>query len=330
MPLARASCGAAAGTKRRAARSAVLDDDTMLERILSSGGLRAADVAFAALVCRAWCRVAASDAVWRPVWRREAPSLRALEPRLARLAGGTGFRAAVAQLRGSALLARAPAWTLDDFSVAVDITWRGRSLLAASQPLTALNYEDEDAAEEGEAALTLPNALAQDDTDAALLLRRLRSALVQINDGGVGGVSLLRISTALRDAGVTQHLRLRLLFVRSDGAVACFLDASPCTNAGVSYHDDMLIEGLQPYWAHNHPAHLGNPPVLVFLDEHDGAAVVTWSLVLMSGMVDAQQEHGGLCRECKLCVSCERIGDGPQRPRCLFDPTRLFEVLSFL
>ncbi len=106
-------------------------------------------------------------------------------------------------------------------------------------------------------------------------------------------------------------MRLRLLCVRRDGAVACLLDASPCTNAGILYHEDTIIEGLQPVWAHNQAALLGNP-ALVFLDEHDGAAVVTWTFVLLSGMMDAQ-EHGGLCRECKLCLSCERI-DGVAEP----------------
>jgi hypothetical protein len=332
MPLARASRGAAAGAARRGARRAVLDNDATLERILSCGGLRAADVASAALVCRAWCRVAASDAVWRPVWRREAPSLRALEPRIAQPAGA-GFRAAVAQLRGSALLAREPAWTLDDFSVAVDITWRGRPLLSACRPLSALDYQDAEAAVRGEAVLALPNALQQDDTEAALCVRRLRKALeTNSADGDAdGGATAARRERAVRAAlkSAAANLQLRLLFVRSDGAVACLLRGAPCTDAGAVYpgenDDDDDANGItvQPKWLNDVK---DATPLLTV--EDDMAATMGWALVLDSGLGARAGESGGgrLCRECALFLRCERADvdvEPPTHAELLFALTRV-------
>jgi hypothetical protein len=295
-------CASCAADALRKARSAVLDDDTMLERILSAGALRVADVASAALVCRAWCRVAASDAVWRPVWRREAPSLRALEPSLARSpgGGGAGFRAAVAQLRGSALLARAQAWTLDDFSVAVDITWRGRPLLAALQPLTALDYGD--AEHTGEVLLTLPNALPQEDTVAVLCVRHLWTALAVKQDDGTVDVDHDTLNRAAKE-----HLRLRLLLVRSDGALACLVDRDAGDVHQIGYDDDPTnVEVILGWrrWQGAQKSGGDGTPLLTVLDD-DVAAPVSWWLTMDSGLgTRADEEDRGLCRECNLYFSC--------------------------
>jgi hypothetical protein len=83
MPLADASCGPANAVRRRTARADVLNNELLVENILACGRLDAADLARAAQVCRLWLRLAAADAAWRVVWRREARSMRSFEATVA-------------------------------------------------------------------------------------------------------------------------------------------------------------------------------------------------------------------------------------------------------
>jgi hypothetical protein len=87
-----------------AALCAVLGNQALLAHIFSRGVWSAAHLASAAMVCRQWARIAGADELWYSVWWRSAPSMRHMK---ARVAASTGFRGAVAQLRASALLARA-------------------------------------------------------------------------------------------------------------------------------------------------------------------------------------------------------------------------------
>jgi hypothetical protein len=215
----------------RAAQAHVLSDEPLLELVLASGCLSAADLAAAALVCRLWARCAACDAAWRPVWRREARSLRALEPRFARPAGA-GFRAAVAQLRASALLAAEPEWRSEDFTLAVDITWRCRPLFSGLRTLDGLECDTDEVAE-----LIVPNELAAGETDAAELVRCL--------------VAEDASAAAAAAARVRHGLRLRVLLLRSDGAVACLADNRTCaqldvTRAGAA--PAAAVTAVQPVW----------------------------------------------------------------------------------
>lgn len=159
---------------------------------------------------RSWSRVAAGDAVWRSVWLREARSLHHLESRIAAPIG-PGFRAAVAQLRAAALVAYEPEWELADYSVAVDISWRGRPLFSAHGALNQMEFD-----EDGEYYLALSNLLHADESFAPLCLRTVRRA-VMLSDN---------VARAEATATARSLLALRLMVCRSDGAMACLVDGT--------------------------------------------------------------------------------------------------------
>ena len=208
-----------------AAVSAVLEDAPLLELILASAAFEsAAECAEVALVSRLWAHVAARDAVWRAAWRRQAGSLRALEPSVAR-PRGAGFRAALAQMRATELQAQCDArvpWTLADFTVAVDIMWRDRPLLEAAASAVGFAF-DTDAEVAGFAPyepskttlLHIP-ALPASAADAAAQEAALKDCA---RAGGVDLSCLVRV-------------------MRSDGALAQLLEYKQCgvvDREGVSY-----------------------------------------------------------------------------------------------
>ena len=114
-----------------------------------------------------------------------------------------GFRAALAQLRAAELAARgASPWTsLADFQLVADVTWRGRPLAAVVTELSTLTLQDPDKAYASfvEGVSTLPA-----DSEAARDFARTRVA---------------HLPHGLPDE-LKEQLRLRLLVVRRDGALA--------------------------------------------------------------------------------------------------------------
>jgi hypothetical protein len=214
MPPRRANTRSAAlSATQLAARTAVLEDSApLMERVLAAL-VDASDLANAGRVCRLWARVVAHDPVWRAAWRILAgPALRSLEP-LAQPAG-VGFRAAAAQLR---LCDAPPAqpWTLRDFQVAVDATWRGRPLFSSLAPLADFEVQllTAEPGEDGEAV--------EDEYEECLL---------QLDNQEDGTVAEAFMAAAVygeeRFDKVDAQLRVRVL--RADGAVASLLSTRAC------------------------------------------------------------------------------------------------------
>lgn len=169
-------------------------------------------------MCRLWSRVAAGDAVWRPVWLQEArSSLRFLESRFA-APNGAGFRAAVAQLRTAALLSCEPEWRLEDYKVAVDVSWRGRPLFSGVSSLDLLEFDDT-GEEDGAAMLEQTTALQPDESYGPFLLRTLTKLHLR-HDTAAG----LEAETA----AASHQCNLRIVVCRDDGAMACLAGDEPC------------------------------------------------------------------------------------------------------
>ena len=205
-----------------AAAEAVLTSASLMAKVLGDGraaGILAdADVANAAAVSRVWRRVARADALWLAALMREAPSLALLVDRFASPAG-PGFCATLAQVKAAAArmaarptpAAPARAWTLADFDVAMDFTTvRGEHVRSNMFRL----------------GTGWPNFAGTISVD---------------EDCGAGPDSVHR----LRRQNEYDHrayrlengdLRVRLMLLRSDGALACL--ASQCKDVEFGRHRD--------------------------------------------------------------------------------------------
>ena len=327
MARTRASAAPGAAERRRAARRDVFSNEALLERILGSGKLSAADVASAAMVrvparlvtsypgltapahaqvCRLWSRVAGGDAVWRPVWRREARSMRSFESRIAAPAGA-GFRAAVAQLRGASLLTYERSWRLVDYSVAIDVTWRGQPLFSALCPLATIDFADD--GENG--TLMLMNLLQADESFAPLCLRSLNKAF-----------SCADVESRAAALSAAQSvLALRVLVCRSDGAVACLLDdAAYCHQID---KDSPAVAALSHAWSlhwASSGAHAGNCPITMFGVDDDDPAIATyldWGVHVLGSDEDTEP-----------FASCELVFAAPVGQEVMFTRDFLLTGLS--
>jgi hypothetical protein len=239
------------------AQSAVLENDALLERIVSAGALSTPELAAAALVSRRWRRVTTVDALWRPAWRREAPSLRGLEERVGR---GAGFRASLAQLRESVSLARAaataaPQWRLADFTFAVDVTWRGKPLFAAATCAELIEEQS------NESTLQFENTLPA-STDATNLMRRV------LHGEDFAG------------------LQLRMLLLRADGAVACIV-----ADAKGNYGDDGS-NALQALWQSEQlPETRGDLRTLTDAQGSQASFIIDWDFYLVCIPADSSSSE---------------------------------------
>jgi hypothetical protein len=98
----------------------------------------------------------------------------------------------------SRLLTKEPEWRLSDFTLALDVTWRGHSVFAALRTLDGL---DDDADGDGEASsLSFVNELEEGEGDAPLCVRKLRNA-----------------TTPERTALAFPQLQIHMVIRRSDG-----------------------------------------------------------------------------------------------------------------
>jgi hypothetical protein len=282
MPLVRASCGSANAARRRAARCAVLNNELLVEHILACGRLDAADLARAAQVCRLWLRLAAADAAWRMVWRREALSMRSFEASVA-APRGPGFRAAVAQIFASRLVTKEPEWRLSDFTLALDITWRGRPVFAALRTLDALD----DAHGHGEtSSLSFVNQLEEGEGDAPLSMRKLRNA-----------------TTPERLARVLPQLQMHMMIRRSDGALACVAEHVECkevycVNAVTGRAAEPLFLSWYSSDQDNQPSHFFSA-----FDDENNAAAIDWMCELTE--LEDGGEVGGKFDSAELQLSLE-------------------------
>jgi hypothetical protein len=248
-----AACAAARSANPDALARSVLGDVFLLERIFDCMG--PLELSLMAQVCRLWRGVAASEAVWRSVWRREAPSLRSLEASVA-LPAGAGFRAAVRQLYESSTLVHKE-WALDDFRLAVDITWRERPLFSGLLQLSAALVPA--GGTYFAPAVCVFNSL--DGTENALrFVRNMRELLPEEGEEEAG------------------ELYLSMIALRSDGAVAT-LAFQACENLCVGLGDtiDAAERHISVAWRNDF---LDEPGRSHFYSPHVGAADFCWELRL--------------------------------------------------
>lgn len=223
------------------AMCAVLEDATLLELILASAAFEsAAECARAALVCRLWRHVAARDSVWRAAWSRQAGSLRALEPSVAS-PRGAGFKTALAQLRAAERLAQckghAP-WTLADFTLAVDVRWRGRPVLEAAAPADGFVFD-------ADTGGLVPDPIRS--RNARLLMVALPASAAD-----AAAQEAARKDCA-RAGGVDLTCLVRVM--RSDGALALLAEHEGCS---ITYQSEEGLPEVGIYFAERHRR---KPPV---------------------------------------------------------------------
>jgi len=131
---------------------------------------------------------------------------------------GAGFRAAVAQLRAAALLAQEPKWRLADYTVSIDVTWRGNSLFSSAVSLDFLELDDDD----GTGTLQSVSLLQPHESYGPLLFRALQN-----------GALLPDVASRVQAVtAVSSRCSLRVLLCRTDGAVACLAGREPCKGIG--------------------------------------------------------------------------------------------------
>lgn len=156
---------------------------------------------------------------------------------------------------------------MKDYSVAIDISWRGRPLFSAYSPLNHMDFDDE-----GEFSVTLSNRLHADQSFAPLCLRTVRR-VAMLSDG---------VARAEAAATARSLLTLRLLVCRSDGAMACLVDG---TSSGRSWDDrDQSVTPIRWYassFSWDSEAYDDNAPFYAVADEGSSLAfAMHWTVVL--------------------------------------------------
>ncbi len=230
-----------------------MGDVFLLERIFDC--MIAPELISMAQVCRLWRGVAASEAVWRSVWRREAPSLRSLEASVA-LPGGAGFRAAVRQLFESSTLVDKE-WALDDFLLAVDISWRDGPLLSGLLQLSAAFVPARGT--DFVPAVCVFNSL-DGAANAQRFVRKMQESLPEEFDAEAA------------------ELFLSIVVLRSDGAVAT-LAFQACGDLHIALSDtiDAAERNMKAAWSNDFLTEHGRS---LFFSPHVGPTYLCWELRL--------------------------------------------------
>ena len=206
---------------------AVLFNRALLTRALAAGPLNeAADLARVAGACRFFasvmCGATADAELWRPVWQRECASMRDCADAVA-LPKGKGFCAALRQRAHSRMPPPPPqVFTVSDFILTVDCTWRGEPLYSARFPLSSF---EEDLFNHYQVYDRIASQKASNLASSSCADAFARKLLPD-------GATFSDLNTA--DKSCFAELSASVYVVRSDGAVACIAAGGKTTGEIVS------------------------------------------------------------------------------------------------
>ena len=221
--------------------------EDLLCLIFSVGGLSAKDIASASMTCRDWRRACASERIWQAVWREHAGALAGTEADVA-ARGGDSFRRAVSQLLTAVRVARSPMepdhGDIEKYTFVMDISYEGQRIFSTLQKLSAGRFRTIHG-EWGKTRLTFDNQLSWDDDGAVERLESAAESLHEAYAAAIRGADSWA-DRCERMAEVTASLKLRLIILRSDGALACVLNDAPCSS--LDEHDK---HGFFPTWSSN-------------------------------------------------------------------------------